>query len=57
MSQTQKTQTSASQIFTLPDEKIIVSPTLLREILQLLSLTTPLFSSPKPPERQWSAIK
>jgi hypothetical protein len=57
MPQVETTQTSASQNFTLPDGKIIVSRTLLREVLQLLSLTTPLFSSPKPPERQWSAIK
>jgi len=57
MSQIQKTQTSASQNFTLPDGKIIVSRQLLREILSLLSLTTPLVGAPRPPERHWSAIK
>ncbi len=57
MSRNQKTHSAASQNFTLPDGKIVVSRTLLREILQLLSLTTPLVGSPRPPERHWSAIK
>lgn len=57
MSQIQEAQSSASQNFTLPDGKIIVSRQLLREILSLLSLTTPLVGAPRPPERHWSAIK
>ena len=47
----------ASQNFTLPDEKIVVSRAVLREILQLLSMTTPLVGAPRPPERHWSAIR
>jgi hypothetical protein len=57
MSRIQEAQSSASQNFTLPDGKVVVSRTLLREILQLLSLTTPLVGAPRPPERHWSAIK
>jgi hypothetical protein len=57
MPQIRKAQTSAPQNFTLPDGKIVVSRALLREILQLLSMTTPLVGAPRPPERHWSAIK
>jgi hypothetical protein len=57
MSQKRRAQSCAPQIFTLPDGKIVVSRALLREILQLLSMTTPLVGAPRPPERHWSAIK
>jgi hypothetical protein len=58
MSQNNSARLTASQnVTSLPDGKIIVSRQQLREILSLLSLATPLFSSPKPPERQWSAVK
>lgn len=57
MPQTQKAQSDAPQNFTLPNGKIVVSRALLREILQLLSMTTPLVGAPRPPERHWSAIK
>jgi hypothetical protein len=57
MSQIQETQLDASQNFTLPDGKIVISRAQLCEILQLLSMTTPLVGAPRPPERHWSAIK
>jgi hypothetical protein len=57
MPQSQQAQTSASQNFTLPDGKIVVSRQLLREILSLLANTTPLVGSPRPPEYYWSAIR
>jgi hypothetical protein len=57
MPQSNGAQSSASQNFTLPDGKIIVSRQLLREILSLLANTTPLVGAPRPPERHWSAIK
>jgi hypothetical protein len=57
MSQTQKTPTSASQNFTLPDGKILISRALLCEVLGLLVFTVPLMGASRPPERHWSAIK
>jgi hypothetical protein len=50
-------QASAPQELILPDDKIIVSRSTLREVLQLLSLTTPIVGPPRPPSRHWSAIK
>jgi hypothetical protein len=49
--------TASQNVTSLPDGKIVVSRQLLREVLQLLSMTTPLVGSPRPPERHWSAIK
>jgi hypothetical protein len=49
--------TASQNVTSLSDGKIVVSRQLLREILQLLSLTTPLVGAPRPPERHWSAIK
>jgi hypothetical protein len=57
MPQTQKTQLDASQNFTLPDGKIIVSRIVLREILQLLSITVPLEAPMPSLARYWSAIQ
>jgi hypothetical protein len=57
MPQKETAQALAPQNFTLPDGKIVVSRALLCEILQLLSMTTPLVGAPRPPERHWSAIR
>jgi hypothetical protein len=57
MPQIQEAQSTAPQNVTLPNGRVIVSRELLREILQLLSMTTPLVGAPRPPERHWSAIK
>jgi hypothetical protein len=57
MSQTQKTPPSASQNFTLPDGKILISPAVLCEVLELLTFAIPLMGESRPPRRHWSTIK
>ncbi|MEG5136023.1 MULTISPECIES: hypothetical protein [unclassified Microcoleus] len=57
MSHSADTLDGRSQLFTLTDGKIVVSRSDLQQVLSLLSLTTPLVSAPRPPERHWSAIK
>lgn len=57
MPRTRTAQANASQKFTLPDGKIIVSRALLQEILGCLLFTTPIIGGKRPPERHWSMIK
>ncbi|MEG4092113.1 MULTISPECIES: hypothetical protein [unclassified Microcoleus] len=57
MTQLNGAQTSTPQDLTLPRGKILISRQTLRELLSLLSLTTPIVGHPQPPDRHWNAIK
>jgi hypothetical protein len=58
MPRNNQARTTAPKNVTSPDENIVISRALLREILDCLALTTPLMDGKaRAPERHWSAIK